>query len=249
MDTALGRGGDGRIKFFESYVAKRTTPWEAEFMAAHPHVFANVVSIVPHESSEVVMTMPRFVDVAGIDRERALFEGLNRLTLLWNVATKEVPNWRGRLLAHLLETSTVAPELLKSLVRVLPVERAPSLIHGDPTLANLLQDPSTGRFLWIDPLKRDYIPPDPLVDVGKMLQSCYDYERVLKGSDAPRFDSVLARKLVLRAFKGGFIPYDYAGAVAWMWIHIVRLLPYQDARVRGIYERELEKSSGDAVKR
>lgn len=57
--------------------------------------------------------------------------------------------------------------------------------HGDPTIANLLLRPETGKYVICDPMPlRDYLPAKRSLDVGKLLQSCCGWE-IMLGVYAP----------------------------------------------------------------
>lgn len=131
-------------------------------------------------------------------------------------------DWRWRLLAHLDEV--YPSDRLRGLVAAID---APNnhRIHGDATLANLVVYPVIGP-RWIDPLERPWVPGDPMVDVGKMLQSAHGYEAVLAG-DRGRFDARLAALAL-----DGADPAARERANVWLLVHLARLLRYHTRGVQ-----------------
>lgn len=118
-----------------------------------------------------------------------------------------------------------ASETVQLLRRVyspgLQVVARPCLIHGDPTLANVMVD-ATGRLRLIDPIKpMGKVPSFCEVDMGKLLQSAMGWEHTLAPDRCvqpwPRHQyEVLAG-------------YDQViKARAWFWcaVHALRVLPY-----------------------
>jgi hypothetical protein len=98
-----------------------------------------------------------------------------------------------------------------------------SLIHGDPTLANIMLRGE--ELILIDPVApRGKIPPLPEVDYGKMLQSALGWEGIL--CRVPWWKSEHLIKPILIG-----IP-DNRKAAAWFWcgVHILRLLPRAQTR-------------------
>jgi hypothetical protein len=176
----------------------------------------------------VELEMPRLIEAtAADDPYPPLKHGLETLAqFLWS-QDDLTPHlgWREKLLSHLIRircTSGVRHLVEKDL------PEAPDRqcrIHGDATLANLLFDSQRMRWVWCDPLRRPYIPGDPLVDLGKMFQSCWGYERVLIEDATPSLDEQMADRLA------NIAGLNYDDAMRWCHVHIVRLLPYQTRHV------------------
>ncbi len=231
-----GRGGN-KFHFENNYVTKLTASLrEAEFMKAFPLAFIPVLETQP-------LKMPRWHDAELLEQREALTTGLKLLKkYVWTKPANKKPEWKLLLSQHLHGTyqlyTFAFPEKLIDVTLDSLTSDACCAIHGDPTAANILKDNIVKhyprRWRWIDPLDRPYIPNDPHVDLGKMFQSCWGYERIL----------------VDETFKGNF-NYELAFELttlttlnykrAWLWhiIHLIRLLPYQDRRVRRRFERIL----------
>lgn len=232
----LGRGGSA-ITILEDKVIKVAMAWEPGFMAEHPMVFVPIIGVEHHPSgnpNQVIYAMPRLIEPnVEADLTVALTAGLQRLRTLWLKPAPLKPNWRSYLAAH-LEAVVVQNKLgvnirkLDDVIRRLPDETHPCEIHGDPTLANILKN-EEGEWWWIDPMSRRYIPNDPHVDLGKLFQSCFEYERVLLGETNPTFHHLLSFDLADRA------NLDWQTGMLWCLIHMVRLLPYQETKVSDIY--------------
>lgn len=141
------------------------------------------------------------------------------------------PDWRARLRAHLLDIYP-SRELLDR-VDLLPEPTTPATIHGDATLANLVDFGPRRGLRWIDPLARAYVPHDFHVDIGKGLQSAWNYEGVLRGESAGVFFS-LYRDLIQLAD-------DRVAAVTWMLVHLARLLRYHPGHVAREFTRVLNR--------
>lgn len=239
----LGRSGS-TVTLLHDTVIKVADYREPCFMAEHPDVFVTIQKIEHHPdgfSDKVIYTMPRLHEPdVHHDLKDALNGGVKRLKRLWNIIANHKVDWRQQLLAH-LEVVVLQHELkintqkLYEIVQRLPEIDRPRLIHGDPTLANIVYCASMNSvergWLWIDPLERAYIPNDPHVDLGKLFQSCFEYELVLLGNNNPTFHNVLSFELADRA------DLDWQFGMLWCMVHIVRLLPYQEPRVRMIFER------------
>lgn len=250
MTTRLGRGlGDGagsKLVFYQDTVIKTAPREEPEYMRGHSGVFVPVLWI-----DEAALTsnghitryaMPFYKAPNVSDREEGLTAGLERLRTLWRIEyiKPALWNWRTQLRFHLRQQIlkyrlNVDGLRLEEVIDALPEVERHACIHGDATFANLVWNEVTGDWLWIDPLQRNYIPGDPHVDLGKMFQSCFEYEEALLGLvNEPRFDASLSTLLAQQAH------LDWHIGRLWCYIHIVRLLPYQDARVRLMYEQALE---------
>lgn len=87
------------------------------------------------------------------------------------------------------------------------VDHTPCAIHGDPTMANVLDD--EGRPVLIDPVPVGFgIPPVAHVDLGKVLQSMFGWER-LRGFDV--------------AWEWPEWPTDLTDAAWWLMVHCLRI--------------------------
>lgn len=90
------------------------------------------------------------------------------------------------------------------------------LIHGDPTLANLMRRTGSLENVLIDPKPPgNGIPSFRTVDIGKMLQSMLGWESVLAGGALPRYDI---------HFLSNFSEVDARRAVFWCMIHLMRIM-------------------------
>jgi hypothetical protein len=229
----LGRGKNQFVCTQTKVIKLSASIEEAEFMQTHTEVFVPVHSIDP-------LTMARWDECNHFEPREALSAGLDLLHKhLWTIEAPSL-HWRDPLHTHMHNIFTKYtfkfPFLkLQDVVHGLHCEvRAPyCLIHGDATAANLLRAPGPLHYRWIDPLHRHYIPGDPHVDLGKMFQSCWGYERILLGANQFTFDESLAHELCNRV--------DLSYDLAWKWhiIHLIRLLPYQDERVSLIFQKIL----------
>lgn len=220
-------------------------------MDAYPEVFVPILGYadlqVPLQSNREAMVwyrMPRLEQPEPRHLEPALLAGLGRLSDLWRVENPTYNGyWRYHLGLHLegrirRYQLDVDLDFMHRTVDALPECRRPwQQIHGDATFANIVYTPGDRNihtWLWIDPLDRGFIPGDPHVDLGKMYQSCWGYEQTLYGStNPPKFDIILARKLAHRA------QLSYKAGYLWAIIHLIRLLPYQDDRVKAVYAHVL----------
>lgn len=235
---SLGRGGEGRVQFHKDTVVKLATRREPLYMLANPDVFVTIRSIekVAGSSELATFSMPRLrqPDVMTEGRE-ALIEGVTLLKdALWTkLDLFPQPPWREELLEHLRSVRDSAG--LETLVRSLPDVERPCAIHGDATLANTLWDKERSKWVYCDPLERKYIPHDPLVDLGKAFQSCWGYESILLGeTSSPQLDMGVTR--ILSRITG----LDETDAMSWCWVHVIRLLPYQNPVVRQIFTELLD---------
>jgi hypothetical protein len=226
----LGRGR-GHLIFYANCVLKTSPRKEPLFMNEFPSVFVPVSEIGDGDPTK--FRMPLYEPSHPDQIEKALLSGLQKLKLLWAVPRFHPKlDWRKKLHEHLLRQNElhnlgIAPRYIGALVQSLPMSNEQCLIHGDSTLANLVY--GQNDWWWIDPLDRDYIPGDPYVDLGKMYQSCWNYESILLGSSSTKFNMPLAMKLIKEA------GLDIQGVYGWCLVHLIRLLPYQDQRVRYIY--------------
>lgn len=231
----FGRG-KSKVLFFGNTVQKLVTDqWEPMYMGSLPDIFVSVVG-----RDEKSFTMLRGIPGEPRNRREALLDAAPRLRYLWHRPwdTQDV-DWRLRLRAHLftvisryhLDISMVTTD---HLVRMIPDVVNPRLIHGDPTLANCVWDPRKLGWFWIDPLTRSYIPGDPHVDFGKLLQSCFGYEDILLGYANPAWDTGLMRDLATK------LDLNLSRGVLWYLVHLIRLLPYQDLGVRPHFERQFK---------
>jgi hypothetical protein len=145
---------------------------------------------------------------------------------VWTRPRKNHPEWHSLLINHLQH---IYPS--KHLIeRVRDLQSNSSrMIHGDTTIANLIRLPILG-LRWIDPCYRNYIPGDPLVDIGKVLQSCWNYEGVLRGQQP-----------VLYTKWWNIITSSYPPepAITWMLVHFARLLRYHTSDVSKKFQEVL----------
>lgn len=243
VKRGLGRGSHGPLRFGTRYVWKTSEAWEPMFMHQFPMIFIPVLGstfVAPDLNDTLVeFKMPRWHTAT---KPEVLFTGLERLQTLWSYVTDDAkPRWRSKLLKHLLHindrlSNVFTNDWILKLVWGLPEPMKTITVHGDPTLANLLEDHASHDVAWIDPLHRSYVPNDPHVDLGKLFQSCYGYELVLMGETRPSFNEKLARRLAGRS------GLNYETGLRWMYVHLIRLLPYQDSRVQCIYVEVCRKS-------
>jgi hypothetical protein len=162
-----------------------------------------------------------------------LIEGLRLLErAVWSKSASVIDKtWREQLLEHL---SVVYPSArVAERIAALQPPRWTS-IHGDATVANLIRYPVLG-LRWIDPLYRDYIPGDPFVDVGKMLQSCWNYEGVLCG-ERPAENRDLAATLTCLVARTAA---DERDIQTWLIVHLARLLRYHTPDVQRAFREVL----------
>jgi hypothetical protein len=177
----------------------------------------------------VEIEMPQLLEATAVDDPlQPLLRGLDTLRrYLWSCEDpRPKSDWRALLLKRL---QSIRPTVaVTRLVESLPEPPSPARrIHGDATLANLLYDSARLRWIWCDPLDRPYIPGDPLVDLGKMLQSCWSYERVLVDGAKPMLDEQMAASVL----ESGCEADRPCAAMAWCYVHLIRLLPYQSSAV------------------
>lgn len=143
---------------------------------------------------------------------------------LWSRPAPPKPGWGIRLVEHVSQIYP-SPVLLEMVARLIEWNGSSVTIHGDATAANLVRYPVLG-VRWIDPLDRPYVPGDPAVDLGKMLQSCWNYEGALRGEHVWR--DVVTETEVLH----GIDPATQARARMWSLVHMARLLRYHTSDVR-----------------
>lgn len=240
MTTTLGKSGSN-IRLLNDMVLKSSNSWEPNFMRKYPQVFVPVLwsendTRYSVNATRYAMPLCKSPDVL-FDRREALTEGGDLLKQLWNRPCVFTPaNWRALLMAHLhgvIQKNDLKVDMhfLMFVVNCLTTSRHYVDIHGDATFANILK--FNDKWRWIDPLHRPYIPGDPHVDLGKMFQSTLGYERVLSGL-GPDNDEQLRRDLAKR------YNLSYELGMLWCFIHVVRLLPYQDEKTRWFFEGLLQ---------
>lgn len=210
--------------------------WQPLFMRRHHGVFVNV-TYVAFDSLGVEYGMPRLTSPSFNETSLAL-EIVDKISYLWSHYARVPLDWRNELLEHLVPTVEAelswSREKLTRLVERLPDVKNPATIHGDPTFSNSLRYPN-GSIAMIDPLMRSFIPPDRHVDVGKVFQSLWGYERILDGKlDYPSFDEEAATQIIQRH------DLDGDACMAWCIVHFIRLLPYQMEREAAIFKQFLE---------
>lgn len=154
---------------------------------------------------------------------------------LWSNPSTPKTNWKPQLVNH-LRTIYPSSGLMARVERLADVDPC-RRIHGDATLANLLRFPFGVR--WIDPLDRPYVPGDPLVDAGKILQSCYGYENVLAGRKTDQH-YLYQPRVVLEALLDEFGDSGLDRARTWSLVHLARLLRYHTPGVQNWAIRILE---------
>lgn len=238
-------GRSGNTVILDGRTARKIVrgPWEPDYMKRYPNVFVRVIGTAYSGTSDLVeYTMVEGTPATWEELQDALPKAAALLPQLWaNPAPFSYPDWPRALFEHLsaialkeqlqLRTEDIRFLVCESNHHQLQTDRC---IHGDPTLANLVFDsrlPHT-RWRWIDPLTRPYIPGDPLVDLGKLYQSCLGYERVLAGLEPERDDALiegLAEQLGLCEYHG----------LVWCAIHLVRLIPYQAEHDKPVFAEML----------
>jgi len=213
---------------------------EATLMALFPDVFVPVLQARP-------LKMPFWL-VANPYDYNPLHIGLELLSeTLWIQLPRTTHRgWKPRLYRHLTaqynkHKYAIPSDLITRLCVALPAcpPDHEVQIHGDATLANILQDPndSTGQtWRWIDPLERQYIPGDPLVDLGKMFQSCWGYERKLFSPKEELMCNMIHAYDLLSDIG---CSHKLESVMHWCFIHMIRLLPYQTRRTKQDFERLL----------
>lgn len=226
--TRLGRSGSV-VTFTSNQVQKVTTDLnEPVQMLLYPDVYAPVLDVrVTHVDATYVM--PRLAS-PGSD-PHVLLQAARELKQLWSYQRAwRNASWRERLTLHLATIGQA--QQLRHVIDCIRVISLDYVTHGDPTLANLAHDGQ--RYRWLDPLVRDYIPGDPHVDLGKLFQSCWGYERCLVDPKfTPTFDRALAVQLA------DSLDLDFEQGWAWCAVHVARLLRYQETRVANEFRRVL----------
>lgn len=127
-------------------------------------------------------------------------------------------DWRFGWLTHLQSwASSYAPWTRAAIDAAYP-EEPPygySLIHGDPTLINLMRRGS--QLILTDPMPRlEYrreIPNRPEVDVGKLIQSAMGWEYILSGNGLAMQESIVLNRFPKLARLG----------CLWAAIHLARV--------------------------
>lgn len=105
-------------------------------------------------------------------------------------------------------------------------------IHGDPTVENVMQ--RGDQLLFIDPIPANhYIPSIMAVDLGKMLQSIFGYEKKARPS-MPTLDVEDPMRLA-RDLLSSFTLSDEHVSHYFLCVHIARLIPYQTEDRRYIF--------------
>jgi hypothetical protein len=211
----LGRG-HSHLSFSPFTVTKRVAnAWEPLYMRRFPDVFVEVQDIKYLSFTMRRLREPDYADVS------VLLEAARSLKTLWNTPwSGSKKEWRELLRTHLIHINVISDAQVDALIAKLPDVKYPVLIHGDPTLANLLQGIASNEYYWIDPLLRSYIPGDPHVDLGKMFQSCMGYEAILLGREPVSHDTFM-HDLADR------FDLDHDLGLTWCAVHFVRLIPYQ----------------------
>lgn len=114
------------------------------------------------------------------------------------------------------------------------------LIHGDPTLANLLWCRRYGELRICDPLQpKGKIPPVREVDMGKVLQSVIGWEEVIHGSD---FNLDMIKESLFLEDEDDIVREL---SLTWLCIHLVRILPYAKMNERDDIAQKIRKVLDD----
>lgn len=256
--VAFGRHWRGHHDVVVKHVAPDML-WQPRYMSLAPAgVFAHVYghNYLRDEKGHklgVEYAMPHYLDYTehGRSIRVALLAGLDKLCYLWRLqASPEMcagltapwprQDWRQLLQARLQglahEHLGWDPLQVATLIADIPDwPGQPCMTHGDATLANLVYDSLSGDWLWLDPLICPHIPHDPHVDLGKLYQSCWGYEKVL--CDPVRghleFDRDLALKLAAMCGLSSKV------AMRWCIVHMLRLLPYHSEAVNAHFIKTL----------
>jgi hypothetical protein len=156
---------------------------QAHYMQRHGAPFARVDTI--GERSYVMQRLRPLqhgTPLAGL-----LSHARDSLRPLWARPAVPASNWAVRLgqyidaLCRENGLDYLKPDLLSMLERVAYRPGTVGSTHGDATLDNALRN-AYDELVWIDPIPyRENIPPLVGVDLGKLLQSAYGYERVKYG--------------------------------------------------------------------
>lgn len=120
---------------------------------------------------------------------------------------------------------------------IMPNLQPATFLHGDPTLANMMCTKQAEHTLVItDPIPQDgRLAQIAAVDRGKLLQSAWGYEHVIDAS-FPTIDRHEAESIVLDGLDG---TEEYA-ARYFLFVHILRLLPYHPADMRPTFVQWLD---------
>lgn len=244
VESRMNLGTKSKLVFHDDIVIKTASSQEPRFMRRFPKVFVPVLWEDVHvdssyEKNAIRYAMPRYRDVTPTEEEReeALFAGLKKLKLLW--ALEHAREFQPDALTQHITRVIYEHKLLvgigvHGILGSLAFPDSHTVIHGDPTYANILRHPSNDSWWWIDPLYRDYIPGDPHVDLGKLFQSCWGYEFALANRAVPKFNRKLAHALAVKA------GLDWEQGQLWCYVHMVRLLPYQKPHMRKLFEQILK---------
>lgn len=100
------------------------------------------------------------------------------------------------------------------------------LTHGDPTFDNMMLR-HDGQFVIIDPIPATPAVPDLIaVDMGKVLQSCFGFERIRYGGQWSRVSPTLPD--IFLSMIGSNI--ECQAALYWCAVHLVRAIPYMESQ-------------------
>lgn len=196
-----------------------------------PRIYDTRVSTRTEQYTMEVLKEPIFETWSATPWAGATLKAMRRLLMMYvwhqRVADSKHGGWRNSL-SHWLSAFQVDRNLYEELMDKLFTRRSIggnySLIHGDPTLANVLFRDAT--LVITDPIPpKGKIPGHFTVDLGKMLQSAMGWEMVSFGW---KYDTETVCLEVLT-------DYDMlTRARAWFWasIHCLRIIPYaRDAEI------------------
>lgn len=232
----LGRGRNHLLSSQVEFIKGVPERAEFELMREHPDVFIKTeiltddeMALIPERRKGFVYAkMPLAEPLNPADGPYAILPALDKLQLLWKIEEDENDRWADLLTLHLIGISPFGAthtaklvKLVQWLARTRSGQYTNTRIHGDPTLANLVV--LHGEWHWVDPLRRNYIPHDPHVDLGKIFQSGCGYEQHI-GSN---YSQDLDLNYRFMQYVADHLKLDYYTGLVWMIIHYVRLIRYQ----------------------
>lgn len=152
---------------------------------------------------------------------------LEKLTLnVWNRAAAPT-DWRTPFIEWAYRQPYDPLPLMNELYPPFSVGPDYVMIHGDPTLSNVVYS-RNGRVLLIDPIKpTGKIPSIREVDIGKMLQSVVGWEHVMFGWPEPMV-------YIAAGFIKDMSDEELLRAMFWLGVHALRIIPYADNNPRAM---------------